>query len=102
MNLISIAVPSQTYMYNDWYILSIGLDPAGPLWEEYQRGLDKNAATFVDIIVTDGKGRGHNGSLRVAGHTCFYPNGGGDQPGCDDTEATGDYLELMNKTQNDP
>lgn len=58
-----------------------GLDPAGPLFnkakEEYR--LDKNDATFVDVIHTDA---GFAGTTLNLGDADFYPNGGREQPGC--------------------
>ena len=63
-----------------------GLDPAGPWFEDkpITVGLDPSCATLVDVWHTHGK-RGVLPSLgteRPLGHVDFYPNGGGQQPGC--------------------
>ena len=64
-------------------IWPIGLDPAGPLWDNYDRGLRKSDADFVDVIHTDGKGwPTHFGLLSHLGHVDFYPDEGSHQPGC--------------------
>ncbi|XP_050499392.1 pancreatic triacylglycerol lipase-like [Diabrotica virgifera virgifera] len=70
-----------------------GLDPASPLFrnnylrENYKK-LDRSDAKFVDIIhtdsspfVTDGFGL-----WDPIGHVDFFPNGGQDQPGCNDVK----------------
>jgi len=67
-----------------------GLDPAGPGFAKCNDHLhiDKDSATCVDIIHTDGDLKGHVlpiphfGTLLQWGHVDFYPNGGHDQPGC--------------------
>jgi len=67
-----------------------GLDPAGPGFAKCSDHLhiDKDSATCVDIIHTDGDLKGHVfpivhfGTLLQWGHIDFYPNGGHDQPGC--------------------
>jgi len=67
-----------------------GLDPAGPGFAKCSDHLhiDKDSATCVDIIHTDGSLKGHAlpivhfGTLLQWGHIDFYPNGGHDQPGC--------------------
>ncbi|CAH1793243.1 unnamed protein product [Owenia fusiformis] len=66
-----------------------GLDPAGPLFEFFgpDHRLDPTDADFVDAIHTDAWGSGwfnivDYGIMRPVGHVDFYPNGGGDQPGC--------------------
>jgi len=59
-----------------------GMDPAGPSFESHSDktvGLNPSAATFVDVIHTDG---GNLGTVRDIGHADYYPNGGQSQPGC--------------------
>ncbi len=88
--------------------LRIGLDPAGPYFEntDPKVRLDSTDALFVDVIHTDGSnnlllGFGINnftikktfinnheiylGSLQQMGHVDFYPNGGYNQPKCPKT-----------------
>ncbi|CAF1012069.1 unnamed protein product, partial [Brachionus calyciflorus] len=57
-----------------------GMDPAGPLFKgkPADSRLDKSDADFVDIIHTDST----LGIQDPIGHIDFYPNGGGNQPGC--------------------
>nr|XP_023015082.1 pancreatic lipase-related protein 2-like [Leptinotarsa decemlineata] len=70
-----------------------GLDAASPLFrneylrEKYKK-LDRSDAKFVDVIhtdsspfVTDGFGL-----WEPIGHVDFFPNGGQDQPGCEDVK----------------
>nr|UPN66605.1 pancreatic triacylglycerol lipase 3 [Colaphellus bowringi] len=70
-----------------------GLDAASPLFrnnylrEQYKK-LDRSDAKFVDVIhtdsspfVTDGFGL-----WEPIGHVDFFPNGGQDQPGCNDVK----------------
>jgi len=68
-----------------------GLDPAGPGFEQCtdHLNIDVDSATCVDNIHTDGTSKGHwnpivshFGTLDAWGHIDFYPNGGGNQPGC--------------------
>lgn len=68
-----------------------GLDPAGPFFEDrnWTCGLNPSCADFVDVIHTDGGSSilgptnvAHFGTLKVLGDVDFYPNGGGNQPGC--------------------
>ncbi|XP_046556330.1 pancreatic triacylglycerol lipase-like [Haliotis rubra] len=63
-----------------------GLDPAGPLFEGTDPAvrLDPTDAIYVDNIHTDGLPLydAGLGTLSAWGHVDFYPNGGGDQPGC--------------------
>jgi len=68
-----------------------GLDPAGPGFEDCDDHLniDKDSADCVDNIHTDGTHDGHwdpivpyFGTLDAWGDVDFYPNGGGNQPGC--------------------
>lgn len=65
-----------------------GLDPAGPFFENLSSEvrLDKNDASYVDSIHTDGKKlyQAGFGMLQNISHTDFYPNGGYNQPGCND------------------
>ncbi|XP_068676124.1 inactive pancreatic lipase-related protein 1-like [Montipora foliosa] len=58
-----------------------GLDPAGPHFNKAKKEyrLDKNDATFVDVIHTDA---GFAGTTLNMGDADFYPNGGHKQPGC--------------------
>lgn len=58
-----------------------GLDPAKHLYEntDPKYTIDKNDATFVDIIHTNGNGFG---LIKPLGHIDFYPNGGRSQPNC--------------------
>lgn len=65
-----------------------GLDPAGPnFWSASpEQKLWRTDAQFVDVIHTNAEplipeaGYGLNQTL---GHLDFWPNGGGNQPGCD-------------------
>ncbi|XP_046556336.1 pancreatic lipase-related protein 3-like [Haliotis rubra] len=63
-----------------------GLDPAGPLFEGTDPAvrLDPTDAIYVDNIHTDGLPLydAGFGTMSAWGHVDFYPNGGGDQPGC--------------------
>lgn len=67
--------------------MSIGLDPAGPLFvcEDTQARLDKSDAQFVLVIHSNGASvfDGGLGTLEQMGHIDFYPNGGLIQTGCD-------------------
>ncbi|CAI6364846.1 unnamed protein product [Macrosiphum euphorbiae] len=58
-----------------------GLDPAMQLYEntDPKYRINKNDATFVDIIHTNGKGLG---LIEPLGHIDFYPNGGKKQMNC--------------------
>ncbi|OQV15770.1 Pancreatic triacylglycerol lipase [Hypsibius exemplaris] len=64
-----------------------GLDPAGPYFTNLPVSvrLDPSDATVVDTIVTDGETifNWAFGSHQAMGHINFYPNGGKNQPGCD-------------------
>ncbi|XP_032791095.2 pancreatic lipase-related protein 2 [Daphnia magna] len=62
-----------------------GLDPAGPYFRRMPSfaRLDYTDAQFVDGVHTDG---GFIGIKEPAGHLDFYPNGGGNQPGCQTSE----------------
>nr|KAG5714037.1 hypothetical protein BaRGS_020365 [Batillaria attramentaria] len=64
-----------------------GLDPSSPYFDGTppQVRLDSSDAAFVDVIHTDASsllvlGMGAAGAM---GHVDFYPNGGSNQPGCD-------------------
>lgn len=62
-----------------------GLDPAGPYFEDYVGYLDRDDATFVDIIHTNGGNKilkGQFGMEKAVGHIDFYPNGGSQQIDC--------------------
>ncbi|XP_058127007.1 pancreatic triacylglycerol lipase-like [Anopheles ziemanni] len=66
-----------------------GLDPAEPLFSDTDPlvRLDRSDAKFVDIIHTDGSewvSKGGLGMYQPIGHVDFYPNGGYNQPGCND------------------
>ncbi|CAG9581223.1 unnamed protein product [Danaus chrysippus] len=57
-----------------------GLDPAGPQWGGNSNALNRNSATYVESIHTDG---GALGIMDPISHADFYPNGGRNpQPGC--------------------
>ena len=62
------------------------MDPAGPLFENYDDsiGLNPSNGDLVDVIHTHGKGGPvmNYGTLKPMGHLDFYPNEGGMQPGC--------------------
>nr|KAG5709784.1 hypothetical protein BaRGS_032608 [Batillaria attramentaria] len=63
-----------------------GMDPAGPLFEssDARVRIDPNDAMFVDCIHTDGvplKDLGF-GTMSAWCDADYYPNGGGQQPGC--------------------
>ena len=82
-------LPMLYYYFHRSQSIILGLDPAGPLFnkakEEYR--LDKNDATFVDVIHTDA---GFAGTTLNLGDADFYPNGGREQPGCS-------YLKIQSK-----
>jgi pimeloyl-ACP methyl ester carboxylesterase len=62
-----------------------GMDPAGPLFEgnnDKTIGLNPTSAGFVDVLHTDCTDAASLGTRRDVGHVDFYPNGGGSQPGC--------------------
>nr|CAD7396776.1 unnamed protein product [Timema poppensis] len=68
-----------------------GLDPASPIFKNHHlldpyRKLDASDADFVDIIHTDGSPIWTDGFglLRQSGHVDFFPNGGREQPNCND------------------
>ncbi|XP_070537992.1 pancreatic lipase-related protein 2-like isoform X2 [Ptychodera flava] len=64
-----------------------GLDPAGPSFEDrpIEVRLDPSDAKFVDVLHTDcNTGPAGLGIRMESGHADFYPNGGEDQPGCQD------------------
>ncbi|OWR54624.1 insect intestinal lipase 7 [Danaus plexippus plexippus] len=63
-----------------------GLDPAGPLWRGNSNALNRNSATYVESIHTDG---GSLGIMDPISHADFYPNGGRNrQPGCSDSSCS--------------
>ena len=68
------------------FLLILGLDPAGPLFEGYDPGvrLDKTDADYVDVIHSNGDSLivGGFGTWEPLGHVDFYPNGGRAQRGC--------------------
>jgi len=63
-----------------------GLDPAGPLFENFPSSvrLDSGDAEFVDVIHTNADSLlwGGLGAYEPMGHVDFYPNGGRMQKGC--------------------
>lgn len=70
-----------------------GLDPASPffrihLLREKSRKLDATDAQLVDVIHTDGSEDFADGFglLKPIGHIDFFPNGGREQPGCNDVK----------------
>lgn len=72
-----------------------GLDPAEPLFGHTQPivRLDRTDARYVDIIHSDAMPftSGGLGMTEVIGHVDFFPNGGFNQPGCD--QPMEDYIE---------
>ncbi|XP_057664825.1 pancreatic lipase-related protein 2-like [Diorhabda carinulata] len=70
-----------------------GLDPASPLFrnnylrEKYKK-LDRSDAEFVDVVHTDSSPYLTDGFglWDPIGHVDFFPNGGQDQPGCNDVK----------------
>ncbi|KAJ8681717.1 hypothetical protein QAD02_017509, partial [Eretmocerus hayati] len=69
----------------------VGLDPAGPLFENLtnpERSLTSQDALLVEAVHTNDNGWGLQ---RPVGHIDFYPNGGGPyQPGCNSTKPGND------------
>ncbi|KAJ9591619.1 hypothetical protein L9F63_001833 [Diploptera punctata] len=71
-----------------------GLDPASPIFKsqfiEPSRKLDIDDADFVDVVHTDGSPVWTDGFglLRPLGHVDYFPNGGREQPGCNDGRAS--------------
>ena len=71
-----------------------GLDPASPIFRsqfiEPSRKLDTDDADFVDVIHTDGSPVWTDGFglLKPLGHVDYFPNGGREQPGCNDGRAS--------------
>lgn len=69
-----------------------GLDPASPFFQGFTlpkgTGLDKTDADFVEVIHSNGGSfvTGHFGVGQRLGHVDYYPNGGGNQPGCKDPQ----------------
>ena len=70
-----------------------GLDPASPffrnhLFREKSRKLDATDARLVDVIHTDGSQDFADGFglMKPLGHIDFFPNGGREQPGCNDVK----------------
>ncbi|XP_034946054.1 pancreatic lipase-related protein 2-like isoform X2 [Chelonus insularis] len=68
-----------------------GLDPASPFFRrhvlrERSQKLDSSDANLVDVIHTDGAEDFTEGFglLKPIGHIDFFPNGGVQQPGCND------------------
>ena len=82
-----------------------GLDPAGPLFERVTEEvrIDRSDAPFVDIIHTNG-GNENDGFLGLnadVGHADYFPNGGHQQPKCNNNfycahmEAPGMYIDSI-------
>ncbi|XP_063229930.1 pancreatic lipase-related protein 2-like [Bacillus rossius redtenbacheri] len=73
-----------------------GLDPAAPHFAGTapEVRLDPSDADFVDVIHSDTSKfiTGGFGMSEPCGHVDFYPNGGENQPGCD--ESIGSYFNL--------
>ena len=70
-----------------------GLDPASPffrnhLFREKSRKLDSSDALLVDVVHTDGSIDFADGFglWKPIGHIDFFPNGGRQQPGCNDVK----------------
>lgn len=67
----------------------LGLDPAQPYFENTDPlvRLDPSDALFVDVIHSDASGALALGLglFQPIGHVDFYPNGGYEQPGCDNS-----------------
>lgn len=65
------------------------MDPAEPLFTDTDPivRLDRNDAQYVDVIHTDILPiiRGGLGMPKAIGHVDFYPNGGSNNPGCDES-----------------
>lgn len=83
-----------------------GMDPAGPLFEnrDWACGLNPSCADVVDVMHTNGEPNivMNLGTMKPLGHVDFYPNGGGDQPGClldplkyDEYEEADSLVDLM-------
>lgn len=72
-----------------------GLDPADPFFKDTDPivRLDASDAKYVDVIHSDAKPfvTGGLGMEKAIGHVDFYPNGGYDNPGCDQGMAS--YIE---------
>nr|CAD7587770.1 unnamed protein product [Timema genevievae] len=78
------------------YATEAGMDPAEPHFGDTLPvvRLDYTDAEFVDIIHTDTSRfiTGGLGMREPIGHVDFYPNGGVEQPGCD--EGMKDYISM--------
>ena len=80
--ILHIVLRLNTTLFSMFYFIkSIGLDPAGPLFSATDPAvrLDPTDAQFVDAIHTDAN---RWGMFQASGHIDFYPNGGLDQVGC--------------------
>ncbi|OWR54623.1 insect intestinal lipase 6 [Danaus plexippus plexippus] len=70
-----------------------GLDPAGPQWGGNSNALNRNSATYVESIHTDG---GSLGIMDPISHADFYPNGGRNpQPGCSNSVCSHGRAQLL-------
>lgn len=67
--------------FNLTFLITTGLDPAGPLFDSGSpvNRLDAGDADYVEIIHTDTVALGIGDPI---GHVDFYPNGGTGMPGC--------------------
>ncbi|KAJ8889279.1 hypothetical protein PR048_008777 [Dryococelus australis] len=93
---LSLSLGERTHSTVSWRWLVAGMDPAAPHFSGTlpEVRLDPTDADFVDVIhsdiskfITGGFGMGE-----PTGHVDFYPNGGEDQPGCD--ESVSSYFSL--------
>ncbi|XP_064615464.1 pancreatic triacylglycerol lipase-like [Liolophura sinensis] len=78
-----------------------GLDPAQPFFEDHDATvrLDPSDANFVDVIHTDATkfiGIEGYGMVKPCGHVDFYPNGGNNQPGCEERHIIGAIEDFLN------
>nr|CAI5865322.1 unnamed protein product [Callosobruchus analis] len=71
--------------------LRSGLDPAWPLFpmSDTEGRLDFSDAKYVQVIHTCASRLGFPVSI---GHSDYYPNGGGVQPGCGVMDVTGELI----------
>ena len=86
-----------------------GLDPASPffrhrLFREMSRKLDASDARLVDVVHTDGSEVFTDGFglLKPMGHIDFFPNGGRQQPGCNDIKNSVVYTHFHGRYTRGP